>query len=267
VGPIRLGVPRHISARPLIYGLMRGANPRFQIRYDEPSCLADDLARRRLDAALIPSIEYLRGSGHLYLEGPAQVATAKPGNLLFVARKPIPAIERVAVCEYSRTPVALLRIVLGEQFGATPDLLVEKNPRDWRERYDAMLVSSDAALQFRLAVPEKGDTIHNVAQMWYGLTDVPLVTALWVYSNPSLAAELTKTLVASRNLGMQNLSRLADGIAHTSQYDAEFLYEYLSGCWSYDMREPELLGLRALEEHALKYDLLRQARMEPIGTG
>jgi hypothetical protein len=70
--------------------------------------------------------------------------------------------------------------------------------------------------------------------------------------------------VTSRNLGVQNLSRLADGIAQTTQFDREHLYGYLSQCWSYNMGQEELDGLRALEEFALQYDVLREARLERV---
>lgn len=263
---IKIGVPQHVSARPLIYGLMRDANRRIQLTYGEPSQLAEGLARGRFDAALIPAIEYLRGAGELHIEGPALVARPEDGNIILVTRRPLEGVSRIAVDEFCRTPVAVLRVVLAERHGITPDFLVEKNLSGWRENYDAVLLSGDATLRYRMGPMPEGDTTHNVAGMWYDLLHVPLVTALWVHSDASHAAEVAKSLITSRNLGLQNLSHLVDGIAQTSEFDSTFLYDYLSGCWSYDMRDRELAGLRALEEYAIRFDLLRYSRLEGAAT-
>jgi len=259
---IRLGVPQFIAARPLIYCLMLGGGDRVEYTYNEPAILSDALSRGQLDAALIPSIEYLRGTGHFYVAGPALVARPGRANIILVARRPLAELERVAVSEFCRTPVAALRVVLSELHDSEPDLLVEKNHNaDWRERYDAILLSGDAALRRLTDEPVPGDTVHNVTSMWSELTGQPLVAALWVYSDPAIGTELSRLLLTSRNLGVQNLSHLCDGISQTSQYDSEFLYDYLSNGWSYELHDNELTGLRTLEEHGLRFDLLRTGRM------
>ena len=267
MGPIRLGIPQHICARPLVYGLMRNTTSRMQITYGESSMLGEALMRGRLDAALVPAIEYLRGAGEHFVEGPAMIATAADGNILLVSQTPVEEIHRVAVSEFCRTPIAILRVALADAHGVTPDFLVEKNLTDWRENYDAALLSGDVALRYRSGDPLAGDTCHNIAGLWYTLTGAPLVTAMWVYNDPALRTDLSKALITSRNLGMQNLSHLADGIAQTSQFESTFLYEYLSTCWTYDMRSDQLAGLRKLEERALHYDLLRHARLEGAVAG
>lgn len=267
MSPIRLGIPQHICARPLVYGLMRNTGSRMQVVYGESSALAEAVQRGRLDAALVPSIEYLRGTGERYVEGPAMVASAADGNILLVTQTPIEEIQRIAVSEFCRTPVTVLRVVLAGAHGVTPDFLVEKNLSGWRESYDAVLLSGDAALQYCCTEPLAGDTRHNVAGLWYQLTAAPLVTALWVYNDAELSTELNKSLITSRNLGMQNLSHLADGIAQTSQYESKFLYDYLNNCWTYDMRDARRAGLRTLEEQALRYDLLRHSRLENVPAG
>jgi chorismate dehydratase len=246
---------------------MRNTSASTQIIYGESSALGEAVQRGRLDAALVPSIEYLRGTGARLVEGPAMVATAADGNILLVARAPVEEIKRVAVGEFCRTPVAILRVVLAGAHDVTPDFLVEKNPAAWRENYDAVLLSGDAALRYCCSDPLAGDTRHNIAGLWHQLTGAPLVTGLWVYNDDALRTELGKTLTTSRNLGMQNLSHLADGIARTSQYESKFLYDYLNTCWAYDMRDAEIAGLRALEEQALRYDLLRHSRLESVTAG
>jgi predicted solute-binding protein len=263
LGPIRIGAPEFVSVRPLVYGLLREPAARVVFAYRPPAILAEMLERELLDAALIPSIEFLRGVGRHIIEGPALVAQPGRGSALLVTRKPLETLASVAVTESCRSPVAVLRVALAETHGVTPDFLVEKNPSAWQERHDAVLLTGDTALS-RLAQPEaEGETVHDVVDMWHAVTGKPLVLGTWAYNDPDLAEPLTALLVLSRNLGAQHLSRLADGIARTSAFSPEFLYDSLSRRWSYALGTEEMQGLRVLEELALKYDLLRSARLQP----
>lgn len=263
--PIQIGIPDFISVRPLVYGLLRGTNPRVTVVYGEPSKLAENLQRGKLDAALVASIEYLRGVGRCCIQGPALVARPPLGSLTLLARRPVETIQRIAVGEYSRTAIAVLRFVLAECCDATPDLVVCKGaPSRWREEFDAILLSSDAALAQLHAPQARNETPHNITRMWYELTGRPLVTAVWAFNDESFRPQLTKAIVSSRNLGQRNLSRLADGIARTAGYDGPFLYDYLSTCWSYNASEEELEGLHALEALAVRYALLRGPRLETV---
>lgn len=264
---VRVGVHDFVSARPLIYGLTRRQAREVDLVYQEPGLLAESLHCGQLDAALIPSIEYLRGVGEHHLDGPALVARPSAGSLLLVSTVPAESLRRVAVGEYSRTPLAVARIVLAERFGATPDLCVCKSMQgDWREQYDGVLLTGDQGLQFLAERPDPDTIVVDLAFQWDTLTSLPLVMSMWVYNESSLAGQLTKIMVLSRNLGIQNMSRLSDGIALTTPYGGEFIYDYLTNCWDYQLTPEALDGLRALEEYALRYDLIRQGRLSQIAA-
>jgi predicted solute-binding protein len=96
--------------------------------------------------------------------------------------------------------------------------------------------------------------------MWSLVTTAPLVVGVWAYNEEDLEARLSKLLATSRNLGLQNLSRLADGIAATSHYGSERLYDYFASHWAYHLGEEGREGLRVLEELATEYDLVRGGR-------
>lgn len=263
---VRIGVPGFISARPLIFGITRRLVTEAELKYDEPGKLVESLSRGDLDAALIPSIEFLRGTGKYFLEGPAIVARPATGSVVLLANKPVESLERIAVNEYCRTPVCVTRIVLAEKYGIMPDLCVMKNYRgEWREDYDGILLAGDRGLDFLVESPDPNVIVHNISAMWYELTSHPLALSLWVYNHKDLEGWLRKILVLSRNLGMQHLSRLADGIAQTTQYNNEALYDYLLNCWDYHLTEPALEGMTTLEELAIRYDLLQAARLtDPV---
>ena len=262
-----LGAPGYVSVRPLIFGLMRRPDPDTLLIYQEPGVLAAAVDRGELDAALVPAVEYLRGVGKHYVNGPALVARPEMGSMILLAGKPVEELQRIAVSEYCRSPVAVLRIVLGEIYRTTPDLCVIKNGQEkWREDYDGILLTGNAALD-HLAKRADGDvTAYNVSDMWYSLTSLPAALALWVYNDESLGENLAKIFITSRNFGTQNILHLADGIAQTTQYDGELLYDYFINSWEYNLSDEAVEGLKVFEELALRYDLLRHGRMAHAGT-
>jgi len=260
---VRIGVPPFLSVRPLIFGITRNPAKDAQLVYDEPANLAQSLESGGVDAALIPSIEFLRGVGSYRIDGPALVAKRAANSLVLVAKKELGDVQRVAVDEFSRTPIAVLRIVLDHLYGSLPDICVAKNMDDhWKESFDAILFTGDRGLRHIYRQPASEDKIYNLSDLWYSFTAEPLVLLLWAYNDKDLGGNLKKILIASRNLGYQNLSLLSDGISQTSEFDGEFLYGQFSRGWHYDLGPAELQGLKVLEDYARRYQLIPEKRTE-----
>jgi chorismate dehydratase len=263
---VRIGAPYYLCARPLLFGLTRSPEKNVELQYHESGTLAEMLERGLLDAALIPSIEYLRGIGNHFIKGPALVASIDAGAVLLVTKTPIGGIERVAVDEFCRTPIAALRIVLDGIHHILPDICVSKNvDMNWRERYDAVLLNGDRALHYlfenKARAENEKENAYDLGRLWHELTGSPLVDSLWAYNDEALEGFLGKVFHSSRNLGLSNMSLLAKGLASSLPFDPAFLKEHLSERWSYDMGEEEMEGLRLLEEHSLTYELLRERRL------
>lgn len=257
---LRFGATDLISTRPLLAGLRAdGAS----LCFESPAALVDSLLRGRYDAALIPSIEYLRGAGTFLVNGPALVGRSAPGGIVMVSQKPIEEVERVAVGEFCRTPVAVLRIVLAETYRSIPDLLVEKRIEDddWRDRYDAALLTGDAALREVNSPPVAGLLRFNVSEMWRTLTKTPLVQAVWAYNQKARGDEIARVLTQSCRVGLDRLPTLCDETSDECGLDAMTIHDYLSRSWSYDLGELELEGLRALNEYSCRYNLIRESRL------
>jgi len=260
VEKLRFGAADFIATRPLLAGLRRTD---ATLSIEAPSLVADSLIRGRYDAALVPSIEYLRGAGSFLLHGPALVSRAVAGSIILVSQKPLAEVERIAVGEFCRTPVAAVRIVLGELYRSYPDLLVEKriSEDDWRDRYDAALLTVDAAFG-EVSAPRTRDlTRHNIAQMWRSLTRTPLVHAVWVYNDPAHTAPIARAITASRDAGVSNLTALCEEISRERGLDAVHIHDHLTRTWSYNLGEREMDGLRALNDFACRYDLIRDSRL------
>lgn len=265
---IRIGATSYLSARPLIFGLTREPRSDVHLIYAQPGALSDALERGDVDAALIPSIEFLRGVGQEFIRSAALVATGKSGSLLLVTDRAIDEVERIAVDENCRTPLAALRIVLDQKFGILPDMCVHKtSPVGWRDGYDAVLLTGDAGLERTYHPAQGGDTCYDLGELWYELHACPLVISVWAFNDESLRQPLDDILGASRDFGVKNMSLLADGLSKTTAFDNAFLRRYFTTGWSYSFGAAEEQGLKALEQHALSYQLIRGQRVERAGAG
>jgi chorismate dehydratase len=232
------------------------------LRYGEPGELADALELGRLDAALIPSIEYLRGVGAGFVPGPALVVKGRTGAILLVTNRPIDTIRRIAVSPNCRTPVAALRIVLDKLHHIMPDFCVSRvDASAWRDDYDAILLAGDQGIRYRQIDNHPDEISHDIGAMWWSLHKKPLVLALWAYNDAAVAGELGGLLVESRNRGVEDLASVADTLSRETSYTRESVHQLLSDGLGYDLGPTEEEGLRLLEDYALQYQLSRRRRL------
>jgi predicted solute-binding protein len=258
----RVGAPYYLCVRPLLFGMTREHQDNIELVYHESGTLAEMLEMGKLDAALIPSTEFLRGCGTYYVNGPGLATQAMRGSIILVAKTELERINRIAVDEFTRTPIAALRIVLDSLHHMLPDILVAKNAeKDWQEYFDAILLCGDKALHYLHEPSHNGEKVYDVVSMWYKLTAKPLVVFLWAFNDEKREGLLGKVFRSSRNLGIKNMSLLSDGLAQTTPFGSAFLYDYLSRNWTYELGEAETEGLKLLEEYSLRYKLLRKGRL------
>ncbi len=268
---IRIGTSGHMATRPLVFGLTQKPHEDIEIVYDEPGSLALALERGELDAALIPSIEFLRGVGAYSVNGPALVAKRPTGSLKLVTNKPLPEVGRIAVDEFTRTPLVILRVVLDQIYHILPDLWVHKPGRllasEWSNHYDGVLLDGDQGIEYCYRERRSGETCYDVDGMWFSLFSTPLVLSLWAYNDAGLKDTLERLLVESRDLGVQNLSRISAAAARAALYDEEFLHRFYHTPWGFDLGQEETEGLRVLEKFAREYQLLQTRRLEGALVG
>ncbi len=253
---LRIGAVSFINTKPLVYGLARSS--RIELSFDLPGALADDLRSGRLDAALIPVVEYLRGVGEAVVPGVSIACAGKVKSVRLLSRVPAEEIETVAVDRGSRTSVALLRILLSERFGVLPDFHVfAPEAGAWFERFEAVLVIGDRALQ---EAPET-DHEHDLGQLWNDHTGLPFVFAFWVSRSRDTTDELTTLLQASRDDGLRNVEEVAAEAAASSGFDREMIRTYLEDHLHYDLGPEELKGLKQFNRYCLQYHLVPRDRL------
>jgi chorismate dehydratase len=241
---LRIGAVGYLNAQPLIYGL-DNHGPWLDLRLDHPSCLADALARDELDVALIPSVEYLRGSvrGYRIVPGLSIAARGPVRSVKLFCRVPPERVQRLALDEGSRTSQVLTRVWLAEEHGVQPRVLellpVGVSPLE--STADAILVIGDRAM----CVPtECFACVIDLGEAWVARTGLPFVFALWVARRGVDLGPLAEVLHDCRARGLEHAPQIAADYAPRLGLSVSTCLEYLTRVLSYELGASEIAGLR-----------------------
>lgn len=204
---IRLGAVSYLNTKPLIYRLSELA-PQAELMLDVPSRLAGDLAMGKLDVALIPSIEYFQDPSYSIISDACIACRGPVLSVKLFSRVPIEDIGTLALDEGSRTSVALVRILLQQQFGLAPrleTLPIGSSVGD--SAADAVLVIGDRAMH---SPGGPFAAVWDLGDQWCRWTDLPFVFAMWVARPGVELAGLGELLSQARDLGLANLDEIAE---------------------------------------------------------
>ena len=222
-----------------------------------PSDLNAKMARGQLDVSVVSAIEYARASERYVLLPDLAISCDGPvRSVLLLSKIPAPELgdKRVMVSRSSMTSVALLELLFGNVWHATPDFVpgdaeLTDVARFADEEHDARLVIGDAALVLgaRRSTPNAPSYsfVYDLGMEWKRWTGLPFVFAVWVAQRTTSvdrALAVHATLMESRAWGLQHLDQLAERAAQSSGVDTGACREYLSGL-DYRLSYPHLAGL------------------------
>ncbi len=203
---LKVGAVTYLNTKPLVHRLSEFA-PQAEICFDFPSRLADDLAAGRLDVALIPSIEYFQDPTYSIVSDACIACRGPVLSVKLFSRVPVREIRSLALDEGSRTSAALIRILLQERFGLSPDwepLPIGAALAD--STADAVLLIGDRAIHSPAgSFAEVWDLGHE----WVRWSDLPFVFAMWVARPGVNMHDLERALAEARDCGVANLEQIA----------------------------------------------------------
>lgn len=251
---LRVGCVRYLNSRPLIHG------HDAQVQFAHPAQLADDLAAGRLDAALVPVFElFLRPPGtYRVVDGVAIASRGNVGSVFLAHRGKISELRRVWLDGASRTSANLLRVLLAEFYGLSPEY-VELSAAEGMfapsDSGEAHLLIGDQAITYRA---KHGGSLRyfDLGEQWRLATGLPFVFAAWLLRAGLPRAPLVaQTLRAWRDAGRQRLSEVIAAAEATRRYPRGFPDRYLTEMIRYDLGAAEKVGLaeygRLLHKHGL----------------
>ncbi|MDQ0986223.1 menaquinone biosynthetic enzyme MqnA/MqnD family protein [Streptomyces sp. V2I9] len=236
----RVGHIQFLNCLPLYWGLARtGTLLDLELSKDTPERLSEQLVRGDLDIGPVTLVEYLRNADDLVAFPDIAVGCDGPVmSCVIVSQLPLERLDRarVALGSTSRTSVRLAQLLLAERYGVRPDYYT--CPPDlglMMQEADAAVLIGDAALRANLHdAPRLGLQVHDLGQMWKEWTGLPFVFAVWaarkdyLAAHPEQAAQVHQAFLASRDLSLEEVAKVAEQAARWEAFDAEVLEEYFT---------------------------------------
>src|SRR5262245_40099226 len=250
---MRIGAVSYLNTKPLVYRLKELA-PKHELVFDLPSRLADDLAAGELDVALIPSIEYFQNPGYTIVSDACIACRGPVRSVKLFSRVPLESIRTLALDEGSRTSVALVQILLREQFDQSPELVpfpIDVAPESIAA--DALLMIGDRAIH-----PPAGEYVAewDLGDVWCRWAELPFVFAMWVASSRehppwrSEVSEVATLLSRARDRGVAHVEQIARAEHARFGLSYDDCLTYLRDHLHFTLGPREMAGLRLFHKHA-----------------
>lgn len=264
--PVRLGVVSFINTLPLIDGLEHLRD--VELRHSVPSLLLDQLQAGEVDVALCSSIDYQRSSRPLAVLPVGMLGCDGPTlTVRLYSSTPIAELCRVYCDTDSHTSIALLRILLTEQYGLSPELVdynarehvAANKPLDWPEAMlligDKVVTDSPPAVRY----PHQLD----LGAAWVEYTGLPFVFAVWLAdaaTDETLLRTAAAVLDRQRRHNLERIDWMVQHRAVPRRWPADLASDYLKSHIAYELTGARRAGLELFFTKAHQHGLIQHAR-------
>ena len=246
-----LGTVPYLNALPLHATLDH--QPGIEIVQAIPAVLAPMLARGECEVALIPIVEHLRGVGEHMISNAGVGSQGPVESVVMFHRAPVETLTSIAVDASSRSSVALLRVLLHDGYGVTPQF-VEHAPdlESMLRHHEATLMIGDPALQAAQRVPP-GVLVFDLATEWKQLTGLPFIFAGWVTKrglSEQRRDELTALLNQARDEAKRDVAGLVRATHLSPGVTVDVKEHYLTHAIIHHLTDPFYAGLAEFRRRA-----------------
>ncbi len=264
--PFTLGVVSYLNALPLYRTLETRGIARI-IRV-VPAKLAAMLEAGECDAAIMPVVDFLRGTGEKIISdaclGTKIVGKGNVRSVLLFHRAPLEKIQSVAVDSSSHSSVALTRIILADAHGVLPPFHEHApNLAQMLQRHEAALLIGDAALEAKAAVEVSVQNpkthILDLGAAWKELTGLPFVFAAWATRrglSENQRDELDGVLRSARDEGVNCIPQLVADNPFDSTIPAPQIEDYLRHAIEFHLSDSHRKGMEEFGARCEKHQLI-----------
>lgn len=233
----RVGIVNYLNTKPLIYGLQKPPIcEQIELIGDYPARIAEMLIKGEIDLGLIP-VAVIPQLPNYYINGDYCIGTeGEIASVALFSEVPMNEIKKVYLDYQSRTSVALLKYLMKEYWGISPELL-QATDEEYRKQIKgttAGLVIGDRAFEQR----KISTFIYDLGSEWRAITGLPFVFAAWV-STKQLPADFIQLFDAANALGLQHI----DKIVADNPFDLYDLKKYYNLHLSYRLDTNKLKGM------------------------
>ncbi len=234
-----------------IYGSNRG---KYELILDNaPARSAELLRERRIDAALVPVIEYQRISDIFLVPNVCVGAKEKVRSVCLVTKgEDLSDVKTVSLDISSRTSVALTKIIFREFLGIEPIYKTSKpNLAEMLKDNDCALLIGDPSLTIDESVYRKFDLVET----WKSFTNFGFVFAMWMANSESIETAKTIDFAAARDEGLNHLDEIVSNYETEIPLAKNDFKDYLSQNISYSIDDSMRDGLELYLKLAYKNGL------------
>jgi len=215
---------------------------------DVPSRLLGHLVERRVDIALLPTIDYQRLDGLIVLPFGAIGCDGPTLTVRLFSKSPFEQTRVVACDPDSHTSVALSKVIFKKRFGLSPtyvDLAEASGSLDETR----LLIGDKVVCEPPLGFAHQLD----LGQAWKELTGLPFVFAVWVARKNIDVQGLAPRLLAAREAGLANVEQIITTYGVPRGWPIGLARQYLTSYLKYDVGSRQLDAIRLF--HALSAEL------------
>ncbi len=275
--PPRISASSYSNTAPLVWSFLYGQNRgRCELILDNaPARSAELLATGRVDAALVPVVEYQRIEDALIIPDVCVGAREKVRSVCLVTNgKDLADVKSVALDVSSRTSVALTKIIFREFYNANPAFQsAEPNLDAMLETSDCALLIGDPALVIadcglRIADLKESKTKDqrpktknqfrkfDLVEIWRDFTGFGFVFAMWMTREEKKETAKSIDFARARDEGLRHLEEIISNYETEISLTHEDFKKYLSEIISYSVDDSMRKGLELYFKLAAKNDLI-----------
>ena len=259
----RISASSYSNTAPLIWSFLYGSNRgKYELVLDNaPARSAELLRENRVDAALVPVIEYQRIEDVFLVDNVCVGAKEKVRSVCLVTKgEDLKDVRSVALDVSSKTSVALTKIIFREFLSFEPKWKdAEPNLNEMLRGADCALLIGDPALV--LSEPSAAAdgfnlNIYDLAELWKSYTNFGFVFAMWMTLNRSCGIDFA----AARDDGLRHLEEIVSNYETEISLSREDFRRYLAENISYSIDDSMQKGLELYFELAQKHGLIEKKK-------
>jgi len=254
----RISASSYSNTAPLIWSFLYGTNRgKFELILDNaPARSAELLSQNRIDAALVPVIEYQRIENVLLVPNVCVGARERVRSVCLVTKgEDLKDVRTVALDVSSKTSVALTKIIFREFLGFEPTYKTAKpDLSEMLADSDCALLIGDPALMisdfgFRISdltknqKPKTQFRKFDLAETWRGFTGFGFVFAMWMANQGKAETARKIDFASARDEGLAHLGEIIRNYETEITLPREDFKKYLSENISYSIDDSMQKGL------------------------
>jgi chorismate dehydratase len=239
---IKVGIVNYLNTKPLIFGLeQEPVSALIDLKGGHPAAIAEMLLSGSIDIGLVP-VAIIPHLPSYHIAGNYCIGTeGEIASVALFSDVPMQEIRKVYLDYQSRTSVALLKYLMKDYWGISPEIIVTKN-EDYRAALKgttAGLVIGDRAFEQR----KISNYIFDLGSEWRAITGLPFVFAAWV-STQKLPNDFIELFDKANGLGLSNI----DEIVAQNPFALYDLKKYYNLHLSYNLDERKKKGMELFLE-------------------